>query len=193
MFAGYKTLCYTLHGDWFLSLDAVWWLYSNGFNRFFLSPLGLTSIVRLQARAVCKISRRQLITACKRSMRLAMSKVLRLRRYFYLRGSAGRGSEKLKTLPFRRCAESCSWRHWGIVFIRIERDEVWVKNLPPSKGGKPRKQRMVPLKMTFKRIGDSKQTISFALNTLMERLIFGLDYSCRHFMREICTPYLFVL
>ena len=25
----------------------MWWLYSNGFNRFFISPLGLTSIVRL--------------------------------------------------------------------------------------------------------------------------------------------------
>ena len=56
-----------------------------------------------------------------------------------------------------------------------------------------KKQRMVPMKMTFKRIEDSKQTISFVLNTLMERPFFGSAYSCYQLKGQICTPYLFVL
>ena len=46
-----------------------------------------------------------------------------------------------------------------------------------------------PLKMTLERIWDSKRSISFDLNTPMERPIFGLAYSFWYFKRQICTPF----
>ena len=54
---------------------------------------------------------------------------------------------------------------------------------------KERNRAYFPLKMTFERIRDSKRTISFILNTPMERPIFGSAYSYYCFRRQICTPF----